>query len=86
MKSLLALSAILSNVALVTLRTTAGFPARIHYIDHDKVAAAFVKGGRIIEDEGLFVIAKRGVQRGAEMHDNNTNHVFIIVDGAAGAG
>ena len=46
------------------------------YVDHDKIAAAFVKGGRIIEDEGLIVIANRGVQRGAEMHDN-TNHVFI---------
>jgi mannose-6-phosphate isomerase-like protein (cupin superfamily) len=51
-------------------------------VDHDKVAAAFVKGGRIIEDEGLIVIANRGVQRGAEMHDN-TNHVFIIADGEA---
>ena len=27
-----------------------------------------------------IVIANRGVQRGSEMHDN-TNHVFIIVDG-----
>ena len=30
----------------------------------------------------MIVIANRGVQRGAEMHDN-TNHVFIIVDGEA---
>jgi mannose-6-phosphate isomerase-like protein (cupin superfamily) len=60
----------------------AGFPPRVQYIDHDKIAAAFVKGGRIIEDEGLIVIANRGVQRGAEMHDN-TNHVLIIVDGEA---
>jgi mannose-6-phosphate isomerase-like protein (cupin superfamily) len=82
MKYLLALAALLSTVALVTLGTTAGFPPGVHYVDHDKVAAAFVKGGRIIEDEGLIVIANRGVQRGAEMHDN-TNHVFIIVDGEA---
>src|SRR5258707_5725835 len=82
MKYLLALAAILSTAALVTLGTAASFPPRVHYIDHDKVAAAFVKGGRIIEDEGLIVIANRGVQRGAEMHDN-TNHVFIIVDGEA---
>src|SRR5258708_19924606 len=80
MKYLLALAAILSTAALVTLGTAASFPPRVHYIDHDKVAAAFVKGGRIIEDEGLIVIANRGVQRGAEMHDN-TNHLFIIVDG-----
>ena len=39
-------------------------------------------GARIIEDEGLIVIANRGVQRGSEMHAK-TNHVFIIVDGEA---
>jgi hypothetical protein len=82
MKYLLATAAMLSAAALVTLGTAAGFPPRVHYVDHDKAAAAFVKGGRIIEDEGLIVIANRGVQRGSEMHDN-TNHVFIIVDGEA---
>ena len=60
----------------------AGFPNRVHYINHDKVAAAFVKGARIIEDDALIVIANRGMQRGSEMHDM-TNHVFIIVDGEA---
>ena len=79
MKYPVALAAILSTAALAT---AASFPQRVHYIDHDKVAAAFVKGGRIIEDEGLIVIANRGVQRGSEMHDH-TNHVFIIVDGEA---
>ena len=58
------------------------FPAGVRYIDHDKVTAAFVKGGRILEDQGLIVIANRGMQRGAEMHDN-TNHVFVIMDGEA---
>jgi mannose-6-phosphate isomerase-like protein (cupin superfamily) len=58
------------------------FPNRVHHIDHDKVAAAFVKGARIIEDDALIVIANRGMQRGSEMHDG-TNHVFIIVDGEA---
>ena len=82
MKCLNALTAILSTATLVTLGTTAGFPPRVHYVDHDKVAAAFVKGERIIEEEGLTVIANRGEQRRAEMHDN-TNHVFIIVDGEA---
>ena len=82
MKYLLAAAAILSTAALVTFGTAAGFPPRVHYIDHDKVTAAFVKGGRIIEDEGLIVIANRGMQRGSEMHDN-TNHVFIIMDGEA---
>jgi mannose-6-phosphate isomerase-like protein (cupin superfamily) len=82
MRHLLGVAATISTVALVTLGTAASFPPRVHYVDHDKVAAAFVKGGRIIEDEGLIVIANRGVQRGSEMHDN-TNHVFIIMDGEA---
>ena len=64
------------------MTSTVGFPNRVHYIDHDKVAAAFVKGARIIEDDALIVIANRGMQRGSEMHDH-TNHVFIIVDGEA---
>ena len=79
MKYPVALAAILSTAALAT---AASFPQRVHYIGHDKVAAAFVKGGRIIEDEGLIVIANRALQRGSEMHDN-TNHVFIIMDGEA---
>ena len=82
MKYPVALAAILSTAALVALGTAAGFPPRVYYVDHDKVAAAFVNGGRIIEDEGLIVIANRGIQRGSEMHDN-TNHVFIIMDGEA---
>src|SRR6201989_769181 len=82
MKYMLAIAVILSTAAAVTLVRGAGFPQRVHYIPHDKVSAAFVKGGRVIEDGGLIVIANRGVMRGAEMHDT-TNHVFIIVDGEA---
>jgi mannose-6-phosphate isomerase-like protein (cupin superfamily) len=82
MKYLLALATLLSMTVLVTLVTAAGVPMSVHYVGHEKVAATMVKGGRIIEDNGLIVIANRGVQRGAEMHDK-TNHVFIIVDGEA---
>jgi mannose-6-phosphate isomerase-like protein (cupin superfamily) len=82
MKYALALAIIVSTAALAPAGMAAGFPPRVHYINHDKVAAAFVKGAHIIEDEGLIVIANRGMQRGAEMHDN-TNHVFIIQDGEA---
>ena len=82
MKTLLALATLVSLAAAVTLVTAAGFPNRVHYISHEKVTAAFVKGARVIEDEGLIVIANRGVQRGAELHAK-TNHVFIIVDGEA---
>jgi mannose-6-phosphate isomerase-like protein (cupin superfamily) len=59
-----------------------GFPKQVHYINHDKVSTTMVKGGRIIEEGALTVIANRGMQRGAEMH-SMTNHVFIIVDGEA---
>src|SRR5258708_15287416 len=82
MKYPLALAAILSTAALVTVGMAAGFPPRVNYIDHDKVAAGFVKGERVLEDEGLVVIAQRVMQRGSEMHAN-TNHVFIIQDGEA---
>jgi len=40
--------------AAVTLVVAAGFPNRVHYINHEKVTAAMVKGERIIEDEGLI--------------------------------
>ena len=59
-----------------------GFPDRVHYINHEKCEAAFVNGGRVIEDGNLIVNANRGRQRGCEMHEK-TNHVFIIVDGEA---
>ena len=82
MKKLCALALLVAVTAAVTLTLAEGFPKRVHYINHEKVTTAFVKGARIIEDEGLIVIANRGVQRGAEMHAR-TNHVFIIVDGEA---
>ena len=82
MKYAAALAAIFLTAALAPSAMAAGFPPRVHYIDHAKVTAAFVKGEHIIEDEGLIVIAQRVVGRGSEMHDN-TNHVFIIQDGEA---
>ena len=82
MKTLLALATLFSMTVLVTSVTAGGFPKRVHYINHEKTTAAMIKGGRVIEDEGLIVIANRGVQRGSEIHAK-TNHVFIIVDGEA---
>src|SRR5688572_32481297 len=60
----------------------AGVPMKVNYVGHDKVAATMVKGGQIIGDNGLIVLANRAVQRGAEMH-GKTNHIFIIVEGEA---
>jgi len=81
-KYLLALATFLSMTVLVTLVTAAGVPMSVHYVGHEKVAATMVKGGNIINDNGLIVIANRGVARGAEMHAK-TNHAFIVVDGEA---
>jgi mannose-6-phosphate isomerase-like protein (cupin superfamily) len=80
MKYLSALATLVSMSAVVTLATAAGVPLDVHYVSQEKVAATMVKGGSIVDDNGLVVLANRGVARGAEMHDK-TNHVFIIVDG-----
>lgn len=79
MRYLLAIAVSFTAGVLVT---AAGVPMRVHYVGHDKVSSTMVKGGQIIDDNGLIVLANRAVQRGAEMHDK-TNHIFIIVDGEA---
>ena len=82
MKYLLALATLFSMTVVATLVAAEGFPKRVHYLNHEKVNAAMVKGEHILEDEGLVLIANRGRQRGGEIHAK-TNHVFIIVDGEA---
>ena len=74
------LATIAASFALGVLVTAAGVPMSVHYINHETVASTMVKGGQIISDNGLIVLANRAVQRDAEMHAK-TNHVFIIVDG-----
>ena len=64
------------------LVATAGVPMSVHYINHEKVSATMVKGGEILNDNGVVVLANRAMQRGAEIH-GKTNHVFVIVDGEA---
>ena len=59
-----------------------GVPAAVHYIGHDKVSATMAKGGAIIEDPGLRVLANRREAGEAEYHEK-TNHLFIIVEGEA---
>ena len=74
--------AVVVSFAAGVLVAAAGVPMRVHFVGHDKVTSTMVKGGQIIEDNGLIVLANRAVQRGAEMHDK-TNHIFIIVEGEA---
>jgi len=79
MKFLLALTTVLVVAAALT---AAGVPTKVTFVHHDKVAATMAKGGAIIEDQGLRVLAQRRGAGEVEVHAK-TNHVFIIVEGEA---
>jgi hypothetical protein len=59
-----------------------GVPAAVHYIGHDKVTEVMSKGGPIVSDPGLVVLARRREAGMVEYHDH-TNHVFVMVEGEA---
>jgi mannose-6-phosphate isomerase-like protein (cupin superfamily) len=73
-------SAMLLTMAVVV--TADGVPTVVTYVPHDKVSATMVKGGSIINDHGLIVLAQRRSAGEVEVHEK-TNHVFIIVEGEA---
>jgi mannose-6-phosphate isomerase-like protein (cupin superfamily) len=79
MKLLAALAAV---VVVAAYAVAAGVPAKVTYVHHDKVSAVMAKGGAIIEDPGLRVLAQRRGSGEVEVHET-TNHVFIIVEGEA---
>src|ERR1700730_5721833 len=79
MKYWLAVAALLT---MTILHAASGVASKVTYIPHDKVSAAMAKGERIIEDNGLVVIAQRRAAGAVEIHEK-TNHVFIIVEGEA---
>ena len=72
--------ALMATAAAVSLGS--GVPAAVHYIGHDKVTEVMAKGGPIVSDPGLVVLAQRREAGPAEYHDH-TNHVFVMVDGEA---
>jgi mannose-6-phosphate isomerase-like protein (cupin superfamily) len=75
--------AIAAFVAAMSALTAAdGMPTTVTYVPHDKAAATFEKGGQIIGDKGLVVLANRRGAGEVEVHEK-TNHIFIIVDGEA---
>ena len=85
MKRLLTIATLFTMALLLTAVANSlggGVPAAVHYIDHEKVAAVMAKGGPIVEDPGLVVLAQRREAGPAEYHDH-TNHVFIMVEGEA---
>ncbi|MBI2189799.1 MAG: hypothetical protein HYU37_22185 [Acidobacteria bacterium] len=76
------LAALAGVVIVAAYAAAAGVPAKVTYIHHDKVSAVMAKGGAIIEDPGLRVLAQRRGSGEVEVHET-TNHVFIIVEGEA---
>lgn len=77
---------ILSTLAVLLVAAAVllggGVPAAIHYIGHDKVTEVMSKGGPIVSDPGLVVLAQRRKAGEVEYHEH-TNHVFIMVEGEA---
>jgi mannose-6-phosphate isomerase-like protein (cupin superfamily) len=69
-------------VTMAVVVTADGVPTIVTFVPHDKVSATMVKGGQIINDHGLIVLAQRRGAGEVEVHEK-TNHVFIIVEGEA---
>src|ERR1700682_2191639 len=85
MKSLLVRATLLTAAVLLIAAAVSlggGVPAAVHYIRHDKVTEVMSKGGPIVSDPGLIVLAQRRGAGEVEYHDR-TNHVFVMVDGEA---
>jgi mannose-6-phosphate isomerase-like protein (cupin superfamily) len=74
---------VLALLLLTAVTVTAdGVPTSVTYIPHDKVSATMAKGGSILNDHGLIILAQRRGAGEVELHEK-TNHVFIIVEGEA---
>ena len=85
MKSVMKLATILAVAILLAITVNSlggGIPASVQYIGHEKVTAVMSKGGPIVSDPGLVVLAQRRESGPVEYHDK-TNHVFIMVEGEA---
>ena len=65
-----------------TLIAARGVPSTVTYIPHDTVNTTMAKGGQITGENGLIVLAQRRGAGEVEVYEN-TNHVFIIVEGEA---
>ena len=75
-------AAVAVAAAAVVISFAGGVPAAVHYISHDKVTEVMSKGGPIVSDPGLVVLAQRRQAGEVEYHDR-TNHVFVMVEGEA---
>jgi mannose-6-phosphate isomerase-like protein (cupin superfamily) len=59
-----------------------GVPTVVTYVPNSTVTEVMTKGGEIVNDKGLIILANRRGAGEVEVHDE-TNHVFIIVEGEA---
>jgi mannose-6-phosphate isomerase-like protein (cupin superfamily) len=85
MKLFLAKSALFVTLLLLTASADSsgqGVPASVHFIGHEQVAAVMAKGGPIVDDPGLVVLANRREAGAVEYHEH-TSHIFIMVEGEA---
>ena len=74
---------ILAMVAVLGMVVSAnGVPTVVTYVPNSKVTEVMTKGGEIVNDKGLIILANRRGAGEVEVHDK-TNHIFIIVDGEA---
>src|SRR4051812_44724048 len=69
-------------IALAVTVRADGVPTKVTYISHDTVSSTMAKGGSILNDKGLVILAQRRTAGEVEVHAK-TNHVFIIVEGEA---
>ena len=76
------LPALATLFTMAVVLTADGVPTVVTYVPYDKVSSTMVKGGSIINDHGLIVLAQRRGAGEVEVHEK-TNHVFIIVEGEA---
>jgi mannose-6-phosphate isomerase-like protein (cupin superfamily) len=69
-------------VTMAIAVTADGVPTKVTYISHDTVSTTMAKGGSILNDKGLVILANRRGAGEVEVHEK-TNHIFIIVEGEA---
>ena len=69
-------------ITLGVLVNADGVPTVVTYVPNSKVTEVMTKGGEIVNDKGLVILANRRGAGEVEVHDK-TNHIFIIVEGEA---
>jgi len=83
MKVLVAVATVLMMSVLMPAATAPpGAPAAVRYIGGETVSTAMAKGGTLLQDPGLAIVAGRSAPSAAAI-DPTTHHIFLIQDGEA---